>query len=390
VSVFSSFDELPPSCVRLFDKWSQQGYDYSLPWFRNFVRGALDPGDEVCIYAVERANGAGSAVAALPMRCRKQAKRRFAPEALSALSNYYTISFGPLWDSSGSDLPEAFDALAHAISTDSRRWDMVELRPLDPHSIAFTQLVKSFQSAGLVVQTYFCFGNWYLTVNGKSYAEYCDMLPSAMRNTLRRKTKKLEKSGRAQIEVSAGGADLERAIAAYEQVYLASWKVPEPYPRFVPGLIRTCAERGWLRQGTVYFDEQPIAAQIWIVHAGRATIYKLAHDQRFDELSAGSILTARLLQHVLDVDRVQEVDFGSGDDPYKKNWLPQRRERWGIIAFNPKTVSGCFCILRHIVGHSVKSSLKRLVGKRPQRPAPHARPSGVLESRGEPTGTDGE
>lgn len=54
--------------------------------------------------------------------------------------------------------------------------------------------------------------------------------------------------------IVAGGSDLDSAIADYELVYAASWKVPEPYPRFLPGLIRTCARMGWLRLGLLYVE----------------------------------------------------------------------------------------------------------------------------------------
>jgi CelD/BcsL family acetyltransferase involved in cellulose biosynthesis len=149
--------------------------------------------------------------------------------------------------------------------------------------------------------------------------------------------------------------NLKGAIDAYEKIYISSWKRPEPYPNFVSGLIRTCAEKGWLRLGVVYLDDQPIAAQVWIVNAGRATIYKLGQVQRYDEYSAGSILTAHLMEHVLDIDKVREIDFGSGDDPYKKNWLPQRRERWGMLAMNPRSLLGCWEIVRNIGGRKAKT-----------------------------------
>ena len=35
----------------------------------------------------------------------------------------------------------------------------------------------------------------------------------------------------------------------------------------------------------------------------------------------------KLMRHVIDVDQVREVDFGSGDDAYKKDWMSDRRER---------------------------------------------------------------
>jgi CelD/BcsL family acetyltransferase involved in cellulose biosynthesis len=121
-----------------------------------------------------------------------------------------------------------------------------------------------------------------------------------------------------------------------------------------------CAKKKWLRMGIIYLDDQPIAAQVWIVNSGKATIYKLAHDQKYDEYSSGSTLTTHLIQHVLEVDKVREIDFGSGDDPYKKNWLSQRRERWGILAMNPRSLTGWLGIARNIGGRAAKNAWQTL------------------------------
>ena len=218
----------------------------------------------------------------------------------------------------------------------------------------FPELVEAFKAAGFIAQTFFSFGNWYLPVNGRSFAQYSESLPSVLKNTLSRKRKKLEKTGRAKIEIVTGGRGLDAAIDAYMKVYLSSWKLPELYPQFIPGLIRMCAAMGALRLGIIYVDGEPAAAQLWIVHHGNAFIYKLAYDERFGELSAGTILSATLFQHALDVDKVTEVDYLSGDDVYKKDWMSQRRERWGILALNPRTPRGVLAIARHVGGRALK------------------------------------
>jgi CelD/BcsL family acetyltransferase involved in cellulose biosynthesis len=120
------------------------------------------------------------------------------------------------------------------------------------------------------------------------------------------------------------------------------------------GLITRAAERGWLRLGIVWLKAEPVAAQVWIVANGKADIYKLAYDEAFKDYSPGTVLTARLMQHVIECDAVSEVDYLVGDDAYKKDWMSDRRERWGIVAYNPTTVVGAMGALREALGRLLK------------------------------------
>jgi len=181
---------------------------------------------------------------------------------------------------------------------------------------------------------------------------------------VRRKTRALARRDDARVELIVGDtalapAVLERAIAAYERVYRASWKVAEPYPRFAEAFIRAAAATGALRLGVITIDDIPAAAQIWVVWQGRATLCKLAHDERCAALSLGSVLTWRVIRHVLDVDRVHEIDFGRGDDPFKQLWMSQRREHWGVLAFNRATPRGLLAAARHLGGGRLARALRR-------------------------------
>ena len=89
-----------------------------------------------------------------------------------------------------------------------------------------------------------------------------------------------------------------------------------------------------------------MAAQLWIVNHGKASIFKLAYDESLPQYAAGTILTGHLMAHVIDHDKVMEVDYLIGDDPYKRSWMSHRRERWGIVAYNPRTVLGLLALLR--------------------------------------------
>ena len=128
-----------------------------------------------------------------------------------------------------------------------------------------------------------------------------------------------------RFDLVTGGDSLNTAIEVYERVLDASWKEPEPFPSYASGLIRECAAAGALRLGLMYLDNTPVAAQFWIVAGDKATIYKLHYDEAFKKLSVGTILSAYMMRHVIDVDRVDEVDFGRGDENYKRAWLPRER-----------------------------------------------------------------
>jgi Acetyltransferase (GNAT) domain len=349
----------------LFESAGATSFFSSMPWFHTFAKYALDEGDHIRIYSLPRDNTAGAPQAALATVHKSAKTGFFGSRKLSSLSSYYTSLFNMV--SNGADDRKSARELAELIATEAPGWDEVDLRPLDVDAPVFSALVEGLETAGFVVQTYFCFGNWYSFVNGRSFAEYLEGLPSVLKNTLARKKKKLEKTGRAKIEIITAGGQLDAAIEAYNKVYLASWKQPEPYPNFVPELIRRCAELGALRLGLIHVDGEPAAAQFWIVQNGSALIYKLAYDERFADLSVGTILTAALMQYAIDVDRVAVVDYLTGDDSYKKDWMSFRRERWGILAMNPRTVRGAAAIARHVGGRAIKRFMNSII-KRAGKP----------------------
>jgi CelD/BcsL family acetyltransferase involved in cellulose biosynthesis len=358
-TVYTDLAALPARYEPLFSSAGNTSFFLTLPWYRNFVESSvLGPEERLRVYAVDAADGGAAGRAVLPMRTGAGA---LGAKTLGGLSNYYTSLFGPSVDPDEPELQRVLDVLASAMARDEVRWDTIDLRPLAVDAPVFPALMGALRKAGLAVQSYFCFGNWYLRVGGRSYAEYFEALPSQLKNTVTRKRKQLEKL-KSRIVVCRGEAGLEEALRAYEQIYAVSWKIPEPYPHFISGLCRTCAALGWLRLGVVYVDEQPVAAQIWIVHAGIAAIYKLAYDERFAKLSAGSVLTAHLMQHAIDIDKVHEVDYLTGDDAYKRDWMSDRRERWGMIAFNLRTPRGLLAAGRHFGARAAKRALGAVRG----------------------------
>jgi hypothetical protein len=334
--LLKDLDDIPAHVDVMFREAELDSFDLGKDWYKLLFRAALPPEARPVLVLQD---GEGDSACLLPLL--------LGGHRLTALSTYYTSLFRPLLGKAckAPDLARAFSC-----ALVGQQVSQVLLRPLDATNPGFQLLKKALLMNGYWPFEFFAFGNWYLPTVGKTYAQYEAGLPPKTRNTLRRKTRKFLADRRGRLEMVTGGEGLEKSITDWVHIYNTSWKKPEPFPEFVPGLIRLCAEKGWLRLGVAYHDGVPIAAQIWIVNGGRAAIYKLAYDEAHAHFSAGTILTGYLMQQVLDVDRVSEVDYLIGDDPYKKEWMTHRRERFGIVAYNLRSIEGWGGLLKELAG----------------------------------------
>ncbi|MHA1113154.1 MAG: GNAT family N-acetyltransferase [Alphaproteobacteria bacterium] len=355
VRVFDSLDALTPPYGDLFDRAGARSFYLSLPWFRNLAATTLGAGETLRLYGVEND---GRAEALLVARTGGSGGP-LTPRTLAGFTNAYTILFAPLVRDEAAPGP-ALAALAEALAAERPAWDLVHLDGLDRDEPLFAALADAFRRAGFLVHAYFHFGNAYQSVSD-GYDAYIRSLPGQTRSNIKRGGKRLAKDHEARLEIVTDVGGLSRAFAAYDAIYAASWKEPEPFPDFTPGLAHACAEAGSLRLGLLHVDGWPAAAQLWIVAAGKATIYKLAYDEEFKRFSVGTILTDHVLRHVIEADQVREIDFGRGDDPYKSSWLAERRERWGLMAFNPRTPRGLLAAARHKAAPALKGWLAKRV-----------------------------
>ena len=194
------------------------------------------------------------------------------------------------------------------------------------------------------------FGNWYEDVAGLDWPAYLVRRPGALRETIRRRTAAAARDPAIRFEIVRTPGAVPEALAAYETVYAASWKVPEPHPRFNATLLPLAARLGTLRLALLWRGTTPLAAQYWTVFDGTATVLKLAHDEQGRALSPGTLLTAHMIRLLLEGEGVHTLDFGRGDDPYKQAWTFTRRQRIGLLLANPLHPTGLAAIARHTAG----------------------------------------
>lgn len=330
---------------------------YDAPeWVANFAATCLEKGEIAAIH--EARSDAGALL--LAIRARKEGWGPFALRQAGGLSNFYSCAYRPI----GLARVKEFADQAALVAA----WGEFVRAQFRPHFLRFDALaepdglkplIAGLGRAGYWVELYPQFGNWRKVFSRESFDLYWAARPSQLKNTIARKERKLRAERHVTIQRYAHAQQTDDAIAAFNRVYAASWQKSEPYPEFLPGLIRYGLENGDATVWTLRADGQPIAVQIWLGRHQDMTIFKLAYDQDFAAYSPGSLLTKMALEAELHEKRLHSLDFGWGDDEYKRDWLPDRVQRFGLRAYDPSTVKGFALAARNLGPKWLKSRFSR-------------------------------
>lgn len=333
--VYADIDGLPDSANALFDRAAKESLFLSLPWFENLIDSGLEDAQSSCLACVVDRD---HVLAILPLMRRSGTH-------LHALRHRYSSLFGLLITEQ--DHPSILTCLAEGLR--DMKIDGLRLEPVAQMDPVIDHLALSMASAHFHSHRSFRFYNWVLKLEGQSFHEYMASRPSRLRNTVARKARKLAREHDYEMRLFTG-PDATDGLADYHAVYGSSWKALEQYGDFLDGMVRAFSAHGWTRIAVLYIDEKPAAAQLWFVVQGKASIFRLAYDELWKQYSPGSILTAYLMEYVIDTDKVSEVDFLTGNEAYKQDWMSERRERWAISFANthPKRSSGLLNRLKDV------------------------------------------
>lgn len=331
VRVYSSIDELPAEDIDRLSYSKQQNIFSSVEWFRCLTGQNVFGGKETRIYVSGQDDGTGPKCY-LFLVCDPSAR------TLISMSNFYTMEFAPVFSTGKAQGGAPVSEIIEYISKETPRWQSLNLRLMYQGAAETASVIRSISDAGFFVNPYFMFENYFADLGGNTFSEYYALRSSRVKNTIKRKEKKLAKAHEFSVRILR--AYEEDAVDDYNAVYENSWKDSEQFPDFIRELCRLGSEMGVLRMGVLYVDGKAVAAQLWILSGRKALIYKLAYDEAFKDFSVGSILTRDMLEHVLEHDDVDEIDYGVGSENYKKDWMDQTRTLIGLEAFNQRTFTG--------------------------------------------------
>lgn len=347
IKVFSGVREIPESFQHLFPKAGEEALFLGQYWFSKMVEHIGNTAGEVSVYGIETKEG--QPIALLPLWIKPHhrlggssltATRRI----VSSMTNYYSPLFDAIYDVSQIERSTVFHLVLKHLVSDKRACDALEFMPV--HGAVKDGLEQAAQGLGLPALSYESTTNYYLS-RITSYENYRRDLPSKLLHTIQRKSNKIKQSSTLDIVISDGGSNVSDLLDEYHDVYQKSWKIDEPFPEFISELAHHCASMGWLRVGVLRIDDCAVAAQIWFVVGKTACIYKLAYREDYKSFSPGTLLTDKLMQYVIDVDGVRKVDFLTGSDPYKKDWMSSHRPMFNVVIPNTKRLAGATIYIRH-------------------------------------------
>jgi hypothetical protein len=246
----------------------------------------------------------------------------------------------------------------------SLRWRLIGARELWPHLFEALRgerlaeldlapiedvapVVQALRASGWMPFVEEAKANWIADTKDMEFDAYWAKRPSKLRNSAKRKAKA------AGLEIVIHRHFDEPLWAEYEEVYAASWKPEEGSMDFLRALAEQEGAAGTLRLGIARKDGRALAAQLWLVEKGEATIHKLAYREDAKALSPGTVLSMAMFRSAIDEDRVARIDYGTGDEPYKADWMDERRMLWRVRAYNKRTVTGLLKAARRKVSSLV-------------------------------------
>ncbi len=248
---------------------------------------------------------------------------------ISGITNWYSFTFRPQYHGA-TDRAQRIALLA-AIARD--------LRDRAPH-IRFHPIVDDEETDAALITAAFRQAGWRVTPRimamkrllrlapGSGFADYWAARPGQLRSTLKRKAQ------RHPLDIAIHREVDDTRWAALEAVFGASWKPEGDDFRFLRAFAEAEAHAGRLRLGIARIGDEPAAVELWTIENGTAYIHKLAFDERFADASPGTQLSHAMFRQAIDEDGATLIDFGTGDNDYKAQWMPRTVPMRQIDAFD--------------------------------------------------------
>ncbi len=345
VNAYDSLEDLPPEYDNFFQKVNAQSFFRSRSWFTLLTKTTVEKNTQLRLYAVEELSPQIKPKALLittTPAAQNGARIRgwwVRASSMAGFTNHLSHTHSLMIPNSEDNAEQLITQLIDAIRQERPGCSLIDLNLFDPESELYPQVISAFQKSNMKVKSYFYAGNLYEDTSHLDFENYLNKRSSRVKKSLKQ-VNRIEKKHSFRFEMLTESKDTERAISILDSVSKKSWKEEDYFKKFFAELLHVSAAEGSMRVGVLYIDDKAVAADFAIITGNSAVGMKAVYDLDFSKYSLGSILHLYTIKYFIEKDFINNISFGLFDDDYKKHWCSQRRELWGIVAFNTNTLWG--------------------------------------------------
>lgn len=245
---------------------------------------------------------------------------RTRPGRAVALANDHAHRFAPVF--AGDPDPALRASLLRAMARRLRLFGLSHIALGAVPAADAALIARTFKGAGWVVSGRAAAPAYRLNAGGRHFEDYWDAAPASLHD-----------------QVAAGSRALNVEISDLLTPHI--WDEVEMLggaDAFLRDLAEDATLDRTLRLGIARVGDAPVAAQLWTVAGGIATVHWRGADPAAGQLFPAAELTASMLRYLMNVDRAATIDLGTGAD--LADWADERQPLRRIDLFNPRAASG--------------------------------------------------
>jgi CelD/BcsL family acetyltransferase involved in cellulose biosynthesis len=217
---------------------------------------------------------------------------------------------------------------------------------------------------------------------GPSWGNVEARISSKRHRELRRERRRAEDLGQVRFEACAANEhNVDHYLQKFYRIEAAGWKARAGtailsmpgHQRFYTIYARAAARLGLLRFYILHINDEPVAAQLVIVHGNRLWELKTGFDERFRRVSPGILLDYEILKHACERG-YEAVEFLGVVEPYKAIWTSWQRSYCSIRIYPVLSLAGS-AALGQDLAVAVHARVRRLIQRVANRPDKSAGPN---------------
>jgi CelD/BcsL family acetyltransferase involved in cellulose biosynthesis len=300
-------------------------WEWLFSWWKNY--GA---GKELWLVTVRRDK---KLVGLLPLMKETRKKLGVTLSTIVNLGTPQSDVGGFLFNPGDDDIPIA---ILEYLKKHQKGWDILELNEISLRDPAFPFIASAFDPKQYSrideVNAHF-----FIELED-SWDKFGQRLSKKFRHNLRRALKLAEEIGPVKITRLQGRDVNEKSLDIITEINRHA-NYPKLYnslseQAFLKELAVSMAEKKWFSIYLLFVNNEPVAYEYGFVHENRFEDWRSGFDTRFPaNISIGKLLAMQVVQKCIE-EKQREIDFLRGDESYKQEWVPSKRDFVNIRLFN--------------------------------------------------------